>query len=81
MAIVEETYPGRDGVVRAVRIKTPNETLERAAQQLYPLELKCDVAEEKTVRLNPDAPRFEPRPTRDAAAAARLRIREVAQIK
>ena len=35
-----------------------------------------DVAEkEKTVRLNPDVPRFEPRPTRDAAAAARLRIR------
>ena len=80
LANVEETYPGRDGV-RAVRVKTPNGTLERAAQQLYPLELKGDVAEEKTVRLNPDGPRFEPQPTRDRAAAARWRIREVAQIE
>ena len=63
LAIVEETYPGRNSVARAVRVKTPNGTLERAAQQLYPLELKCDVAEkDKTVRLNPDAPRFEARP-------------------
>ena len=72
LATVEETYPGKDGVITAVRVKTPNGILERAAQQLYPLELKCDVAEkEKTVRLNPDASRFEPRPTRDTAAAAK----------
>ena len=81
LAIVEETYPGKDGVVRAVLVKTPNGTLERAVQQLYPLELKCDVAEKKTVQLNPDAASFEPRPTRDAAAAARWRIREVAKIE
>ena len=55
LAIVEEMYPGKDGVVRAVRVKTPNGTLDTAVQQLYPLELKCDVAEKKTVQLNPDA--------------------------
>ena len=71
LAIVEETYPGKDGVVRAVRVKTPNGTMERAVQQLYPLELKCDVAEKETVQLNPDATSSEPRPTRDAAVAAR----------
>ena len=59
LAIVEETYPGRGEVIRAVRVKTPNGTLERAMQQLYPLELKCDVAEKKTVKLNPDATSFE----------------------
>ena len=81
LAIVEETYPGKDGFVRAVRVKTPNGTLERAVQQLCPLELKCDVAEKKTVQLNPDATSFEPRPTRDAAASARWRIRKVAKIE
>ena len=76
LAIVEETYLGKDGVVRPVRVKTPNGTLERAMQQLYPLELKCDVAKKKTVQLNPDATSFEPQSARDAAAAARWRIRE-----
>ena len=42
---LKETYPGKDGVVKAVRVKIPNETLEKAVQQLYSLELKCDVTE------------------------------------
>ena len=71
----------KDGVVRAIRVKTPNGKLERAAQQPYPLEVRYDVAEkEKTVRLNPDGTRFESQPTGDAAVAARWKIREVAQI-
>jgi hypothetical protein len=75
IAIVEETYPGKDNVVRAVRLKTPNGTLERAVQHLYPMELHCDV-EKKQQPLNPEAVDFDPRPKRAAAVAARLRIQQ-----
>ena len=54
LGIVEETYPGKDNVVRAVRVKTSTGSLERAVQQLYPMELHCDV-NEKTQPLNPKA--------------------------
>ena len=75
IAIVEETYPGKDNVVRAVRLKTPNGTLERAVQHLFPMELHCDV-EKKPQPLNPEAVDFDPRPKRAAAVAARLRIQQ-----
>ena len=74
LAIVKETYSKNGAIVRTVRVKTSNKTLERAVQQLYSLELKCDVAEMKMVLLNPDTPRCEPRPMRDAVAATRWRI-------
>ena len=73
--IVEETYPGKDNVVRGVRVKTPNGALERAVQPLYPLELSWNAASEAPT-LNPDAVEFEPRPRRDAGAAAKIRIKQ-----
>ena len=76
LAVVKRLITGRDGVVRAVQLKTGNGYLERAIQHLFPLELNCDV--EQTSHLNPGAPVYEPRPRRDAAAAALLRIQEAA---
>ena len=67
---------GRDGVVRGARLKTAKGNLERAIQQLCPLELSCDI--QQTTPLNPTAETFEPRPKR-GAAAARLRIQQVAE--
>ena len=63
IAIIEETYSGKDNVVRAVWLKTSNGTLERAVQHLYPMELHCDV-EKKPQPLNPEAVDFDPRPKR-----------------
>ena len=77
--IVEELYPGRDGVVRSVKLRAGKSFLERAVQQLYPLELSCDRPVSNTpATLNAAAPPFRPR--RDAAVAAELRIHETAQL-
>ena len=77
LGIVKELIVGRDGTVRAAKLKAGKGTLERAVQHLYMLQLSCD----KTVtniqpQLNPDALTF--RPERNAAVAARLRIQEIA---
>ena len=78
LGIVEELIPGRDGIVRAVKLRAGRNYLERAVQQLYPLELTCDRSREAPrPPLNPEASVFRPR--RDAAAAAGLRVQEIAQ--
>ena len=78
LGIVEELIVGRDGVVRAVKLRAGKSYLERAVQQLYPLELSCDKSTEaENPPLNPEAPAFRPR--RDAAVAARLRVQEIAE--
>ena len=77
LGIVEELFPGRDGVIRAAKVKTSNGHLERAVNHLYPLELSCNQRQKDPPPLNPTAPIF--RPTRDAAVAARSRIQEMAE--
>ena len=75
--VVDDLIAGRDGVVRVAKLRAGKTTLERAIQQLYPLELACDRATvESSVQLNPGAPAFRPR--RDAAVAANLRIQDIA---
>ena len=69
-------YPGKDGIVRAVQLKTLNGTLERPTQHLYPLELTCDntsgtPTNAPPVQLNPRASVFRPR------TDARARIEEL----
>ena len=65
---------GRDGVVKAVRLRAGKSYLERAIQHLYPMELSCDQQLEEqaggraAVKLNPDAREF--RLTRRAAVVA-----------
>ena len=39
LAVVREVYPGRDNVVRGVKVETAKGNLERPIQHLYPLEL------------------------------------------
>ncbi|CAB4037014.1 Hypothetical predicted protein [Paramuricea clavata] len=79
LAIVKQLITGRDGVIRAAKLKTAggNNYLERAIQHLFPLELQCD--KEIATRLDPDAQEFTPRQKRNAAAAATLRIRDIAE--
>lgn len=76
LAMVNEVYPGSDGVIRAVQLRTAKSMLERPVQHLYPLELECDLSTPVAdPRLNPQAQ--DSRPRRDAAAAARLRMKQV----
>ena len=77
LAVVAETYLGRDGVLRAVRLKTKNGAIERPVQHLYPMELSCDSFPKKLKELDVEAPVFEPRPRRAAAETARVRIQEM----
>ena len=73
IGIVESLIVGNDGVTRAATLRCGKYTLQRAVQQLYPLELSCDTQKEvDSTVLNADAREF--RPKRDAAEAARLQI-------
>ena len=74
LGIVERLIVGRDGIVRGAKLRAGKGVLERAVQQLYPLELSCDRTD---ARLNPEAEPYRPR--RDAAVAARLRIADAAE--
>lgn len=77
LAIVTELIKSRDGITRAAKLRVGKGDMERAIQQLYPLELSCD-RQQKTP-LDPTVPTFQPRPQRAAAAAANLRIKQLAE--
>lgn len=78
LAIVNRTFPGKDGIVRGVELKTVTGFIERPVQLVYPLELDCDInATGKQTSMNPNAPEFLPK--RGAAVAADLRIKEIQQ--
>ena len=77
LGIVEEHIVGRDGVVRAVKLRAGESYLERAVQQLYSFELSCvKSTEAENPPLNPEALAFRPR--RDATVAARVQVQEIA---
>ena len=78
LAVVQQTYPGRDGHLRAVQLRTSKGVIERPVQHLYPLELKCEptVQAGAEQQLNPDAANF--RPSRAAATALAAGIKEIA---
>ena len=59
--MVKELIEGRDGLVRVAKLSAGRGTLERAVQQLYPLELQCDRPKEPQVQLIANAPTFRPR--------------------
>ena len=58
LGIIEELFPGRDGVIRASRLKTSNGHL-RAVTHLYCLELSCDQSSNQQ-KLYPTAPVLRP---------------------
>lgn len=61
LGVVVELFNGRDGVVRAVKLRAGKTFLERPIQHLYPMELTCDRAPERATvptPLNAKAPAF-----------------------
>lgn len=78
LGIVVELFAGRDGVIRAAKLRAGKSFLERPVQHLYPLELSCDRTNATIpAPLNADAPTFRPR--RNAAVAATLHIQDLAR--
>ena len=49
LGIVDELFPGSDGVIRAVKLRAGKSYLERPIQRLYPLELSCNRTTENCV--------------------------------
>ena len=81
IGIVDQLIAGRDSVVRAAKLRAGNSHLERALQQLYPLELKCDRETNRAgTGLNANAEEFNPaqRGQRRAAQEAKDRIADIA---
>ena len=74
LALVQQIYPGCDGHIRGVQLKTSKGVIQRPVQHLYPLELQCELPVGARQKLNPDAQTFRPR--RAAAATATVRIKE-----
>eukprot|EP00112_Aurelia_sp_Birch-Aquarium-sp1_P001588 Seg1172.18 transcript_id=Seg1172.18/GoldUCD/mRNA.D3Y31 product="hypothetical protein" protein_id=Seg1172.18/GoldUCD/D3Y31 len=74
LGIIVKLIKGRDGVVRAARLRAGKSYLERPVQFLYPLELSCNVWKEEEQALNPGAREFRPRrkAATDAETAARI---------
>ena len=67
-------------MIRGATLWVGKGRLERAIQQLYPLELSCDIPVEQAsgeTQLNPEAHPFRPR--RGAAAAANLRMQDISE--
>ncbi len=73
IGVVEQLIQRRDGIVRAARLRTGKNKIERAIQMLYPLELQCDVCKRES-ELNPQAETFRPR--RRAAVIASEGVKE-----
>ena len=77
LGIVVKLIKGRDGVVRGARLRAGRSFLERAIQQLCPMELSCDKYQEPQAQpLNPGARVFTPR---RAAVIAAQRIKNIAE--
>ena len=77
LGIVENLKVDTDGVVRGAILWSGKSRVERAVQQLYPLELLCDRQQPRAAAMNPQVPPFRPR--RDESVAARLRVQNIAQ--
>ena len=76
LGIIDNLIVGNDGVVREAKLRAEKPYMERAIQQLYPLELSCDrQMPAPQVGMNSEAAPYRPR--RDAAVAARLRLQEI----
>ena len=84
IGIIEELYKGKDNVIRTVKLPSRKTYIEWPIQFLYSLELSCDTWKRlKTVHqcskqpLNVNVNEFKPR--RNAAAIAKVQIREAAE--
>ena len=50
LGIVSKLYPEKDGVIRAVKLKTGILYVERPLQYLYSLELHCNAKKESYIK-------------------------------
>ena len=74
IGIVVNLIRGRDGIVRAAKLRTGTTHIERAVQHLYPMELECDIQkEEPATELNPQAREFRPRRKTATEAAEKIK--------
>ena len=74
--VVEDLITDRAGVVRVAKLRSSKSSLERPIQHLYSLELSCDSTVETTTSGPVDT--HVARPQREAAAAAGLRVEDIA---
>ena len=80
IGVVTDLIKGRDGVVRAAKLRVGTSCIERAVQQLFPLEFCYDRVRDEADKPTPlrvEAPEF--RPSRDTLVAANLQIRNLAE--
>ena len=76
LGIIESLVVGNDGVVGGAKLLAGKSYMERAIQQLYPLQLSCDrQMPAPRAGMNPEAAPFRPR--RDTAVAAHLRLQGI----
>ena len=77
IGIVVKLIKGKDGIVKAARLRAGKSFLERAIQHLCPMELPCDYYKQPEIPvLNPQARMFTPR---TAAVAAAGRIKDIVE--
>ena len=79
IGIVDSLIIGKDRVTRATKVRTGKSTLERAIQQLYPLELRCDSNSQNQIKVIDEIKGKRKQIPRNAAAIARIRMQDQAQ--
>ena len=79
IGIVDKLYYGRDDVIHVVQLKSGKSFIQRPIQDLYPLELNCDIKREKEKELNVEATLF--RQKRTAAAIAEIGIQNTVEFE
>ena len=75
----QSLFTGRDGVVRAAKLRASRGFMERPIQHLHPLELSCDRNPTPCNDTPLDRTAVEFRLQRDAAEAARQRIQDIVE--
>ena len=74
IGIADKLIPGKDGIVRAVKLRAGKSSLKRSIQFLYPMELHVDAKDSEPKKLKPDV--RESVSKRRAAIEATLRMKE-----
>ena len=71
---MDKLIPGRDGIVRAVKLRAGKSSREKPIQFFYPMELHVDAKDSEPKKFNPDVREFVPK--RRTAIEATLRMKE-----
>ena len=60
LGVIVETFPGNDGIIRAVSVKTSKGVFTRPIQKLHDLELDSQVSMERNLVETPESVLVEP---------------------